>query len=540
MPQLRDNADGADTLATQASYVLPSGTPTDDEFELIRSKFIDERKTDASPKDLFAFELIACSDGLDSYFTRHDIDTGLKHFVSDLEAGQSVLGNHDYRTFSYGSSYQAFLEQADPKSPVYEATAFRQFNDPALRTAQWVRGKYYIVRGVELNDQPSDSLIRAMEFGGVRKTSITFSAGEFICSVCDQELLAGLWDWDDEDACTHFPGVTYERDDAQKLCWALMKQEELFETSMVYKNASPSSMYLRKAAALATAGLLPGKEIVALEQRLNMRLPQPEGVKPWVSGVGTAKEDRQMATKRHPDGGQPADETVEEPATTDPAITDDPASEPAPETPETPDSEGGGDGGETPEHEEATDELRAAATRVYGLRTQLGTEQLEVVADVERQLERMLADADSDRSVGAMTARQYETRDRAIQEVLGEAPTVERIRSLQDRAGVGETLYGELVTDAVAARVRAVGEEKFSTEHRARYEKQLRDALDPAFVRDEAATWEELAKARFTPGRQVQPKEPADAPRSALPKDVPAKAPEISSDGQVSTLPARK
>ena len=267
MPQ-RDGAGNAGMMQTADATVQPSPISAE---ELQRvAELGDGSVTEA---DIFPFRMVASGDGLDFYFTRQH-DTSLKNFVRDLKAGQSVLGSHDIGTFSYGSSYDAQLVDADPTASSYEAAFYRQFDRPELRTTKLVVGNYYLVRGVTLNGQPTDDLIKAMQKGAVRKASVSFTVGQYQCGIDNKNMLAGWFGPEPgEDECSHFPGVDYKK---EGVGWAWMKDNTLMETSLVYKNASPSALLVRKADELARRGLLDRQQIPALELRLDHRLPSFE------------------------------------------------------------------------------------------------------------------------------------------------------------------------------------------------------------------------------------------------------------------------
>ncbi|MED0739013.1 hypothetical protein [Aneurinibacillus thermoaerophilus] len=103
--------------------------------------------------------------------------------------------------------------------------------------------------------------------------------------------------------------------------------------------------------------------------------------------------------------------------------------------------------------------------------------------------------------------------DIALRNELGDAATIEGIRQLKKEAEQGRQYAADLIDKAVQARVRAQGE-GFDAE---KYRSMLVRANDLDFVKDEIKSYEEMAKQRFTPGRQTEqePLEPTSAPAPA-------------------------
>jgi hypothetical protein len=646
----------ASFLSTAPSIVHSSGTPTDEQFADIRSRFGDPR-ANVRPEDYYVFRLIAAGDGLDSYFTRQDVETSFRNMANDLTKGQSVLGSHQMATFSYGSSFVGEVVPAEIDRAEYEPTFYPQWDTPSLRTANWLVGDYFIPRGLTLNGQSSDDLIRSLEMGNVRKVSVSFMVGQYVCGLDGRELIPSMFGPMPDEECSHFPGVIYDGQPA----WALMKNNTLVETSLVYKNASPSSMLLRKAESMAERGLISTRDVERLEQRFHVRLPRFERTL-WSTNNGTTnttstaglnvatqspvvtvsswtteatpieQEESDMTDRRRRASDDatremvraalasesepeeeteastdavPADEaaTAEvsestddaetreaDPATTEGGTDEAPApadaaaestdaedegeeadagdDEAAEATSESPDSStehepdvatvseaageaekrhrghthGGDDKGghsrkkvepEAAVETEADDttaeaeadpisEFAAAADRLASALTRnpdaFDVASLSEAARAERTVDLALIDAGCDTTVGARVARTFETRSRAMREALGDQLTVEAIRTLKARADLGETLYEDLVKDAVAARTSVQGED-FNAE---KYRDLLLSARDVAFVKEETASWKKEKSNKFTAGRSVTPRAPIDArPRAEDRKSLP-------------------
>lgn len=452
---MTDRRDVSQSVSTGVAAAV-AGQLEDGDLELIRSM----GDGSAEPEDIYPFRMIASGDGLDFYFTRQ-ADSSMRNYVRDLKAGQSVLGSHDINTYSLGQSYDAEIIDADPTARYYEAAFYRQYADkPDLATKRVVVGKYFLTRGVELSGQKTDDLIKSMRMGNVRKASISFTVGRYVCSIDGIDLLNswfGPWP-DEEEGCAHFPGVEYKTDKGDKvLAHAVMEDNDLLETSLVYKNASPSAMLIRKAEDLARQGRLPTKELARLEERLQVRLPQHD--KAAFPGVSLEGQNRMGGQDRKTDDPKDPAADAGLGGDVEPKGDPDPAPDPAP----SPDSDAGDSDDVTPEVSEAA---KAAQTRLA----------------------------------------QVDTRDAEITTLIGGPVTVEAIRSLKADADLGTELYKHLVDEAVEARTR-VQSETFDLEG---YRKVLTNARDVNYVTKEIESWGGAARKVFIPGRQVDPPPASD------------------------------
>jgi hypothetical protein len=548
-------------VARSPSVIEPSKVGEDD-FELIRSRFGDPRATNVRPDDYYTFRMIASGDGLDSYYTKQDTETSFPNFVRDLKMGQSLLGNHAAATFAYGNSYDGMIMPADPSRSEYEPTFYPRWDRPELRTQNWLVGKYFVPRGIELNGQKTDDLIRGIELGSQRKASISFVVGQYTCGIDGLDLIQTWFGPMPSEECTHFPGLEYDG----QIAWSLMKDNVLLETSLVYKNASPSSMLLRKAEVMAARGAISDGDIVKLEERYQFRLPSfdrriwtvpnkndqedtmaKRSVDPVVDAVREVlvdespesapeptqdAEDRLTVTTTVSEGegttevatttveagaddaedvtatasveaGDDDDEDTERSAESESSASveasDERSAESDQETDEATEEESAESNQDiVAEFVETTDRLVAALSRNSDA---FDGERLSGLARAERTLDIALIDAGCDSTVGSHVARAFETRSKAIRETLGEPLTVEAIRSLQQRANLGDKLFADLVRDAVAARTGVQGE-NFNGD---KYRDVLLATRDVDYVKDEITSWKSGKSDRFTAGRQVVP-----------------------------------
>lgn len=96
------------------------------------------------------------------------------------------------------------------------------------------------------------------------------------------------------------------------------------------------------------------------------------------------------------------------------------------------------------------------------------------------------------------TFRQPE--DVAIRNELGEQASVEGIKKMKSEAEMGRAYVTDLIDKAVAARVKAQGD-NFNSDQ---YKQMLIRVNDINFIKDELNSYEKQALERFTPGRQTE------------------------------------
>ncbi len=90
---------------------------------------------------------------------------------------------------------------------------------------------------------------------------------------------------------------------------------------------------------------------------------------------------------------------------------------------------------------------------------------------------------------------------RSLLDELGEGVTVETIRSMKEKAKIGERAFESKIDKLVKARV-AVGQE-FDQE---KYKEQMR-TMDIDFIEEQTRIFEDIKKAGFVPGRQTERKD---------------------------------
>lgn len=137
---------------------------------------------------------------------------------------------------------------------------------------------FYIVPGIHFGGKHSfastDDFIRAIESGVVRDVSVGFHGGRWVCDLCHQPYFGH------GSACNHIAGWEYEieRDGkpAREVCTVAIHDAELSEVSLVYDGATPGAMIL-KAEQEARAGRLSPAMVRQLERQYRVKLPGGAG-----------------------------------------------------------------------------------------------------------------------------------------------------------------------------------------------------------------------------------------------------------------------
>jgi hypothetical protein len=218
---------------------------------------VGERAIDVG-EDAFFFEAEISSTALDAYFT-HMADSTLRNFASDAAVGVSLLDSHDGYKLGVGYSAGGRYEEEDGIGRVVVS--------------------FYIVPGIRFGGNhsfaSSDDYIRAIRSGVVRDVSVGFHGGRWICDLCKQPYFG------QGSACNHVAGYEYEveRDGrlAREVCTVAIHDARLSEVSLVYDGATPGAMIL-KAEQEAEAGRLSPVMARQLERQYRVRLPKPKGV----------------------------------------------------------------------------------------------------------------------------------------------------------------------------------------------------------------------------------------------------------------------
>ncbi len=369
---------------------------------------------------------------LDSYFTRM-AESSLRRYEADGKSGVPLMNSHRRLMPSpelpLGQSYDARLEKdGDPSQAGANGN---------LRLVEM----FYMLRGLEVNGNRTDDLIRGIEGGVYRDVSIGFAGGWYRCGLCGKELVPmAMLLGRKGDFCEHVPGVRYDGQAA----FAWVEDAYQVEGSLVYAGATPEAV-LRKAKWAAETGRLAHGDVSVLEDRWGIRIAGG----PLYMAARAEGEEQEGVTEM----------TKEEVLAL--------VQERAPEL---------------------ADRVNAAEEPVGAL----------VAAWVDAQKHR--ADTDKAREAAIAELReQVDARQRGLDELTARlAEAQAQVTMLEPLAKDGQAYRTDLVDQAVAARVRAQGD-AFDAEA---YRKVL--AAQPVeYVRGEIAAWDKAATTVFEPGRPV-------------------------------------
>lgn len=365
----------------------------------------------------FWFTAEISSMAIDAYHT-HMTDSTLRNFARDAAEGVSLLDSHDGYKLGVGYSAGGRYEEDGGVRP--QSSAGRAL------------GLFYIVPGIRFGGAHSfastDDYIRAVEAGVVRDVSVGFYGGRWVCDICRQPYFGS------NTTCQHIAGWEYEVEidgEMQRLvCTVAIHDANLSEVSLVYDGATPGAMIL-KAEQEAEAGRLSPAMIRQLERRYRTRLATDEpAVRPAARVNSTSATSATTFTVIGSSGQESAGERNMEP---DEELNEIEVGE-MEEVVE-----------DTAAQDVDADESADAGTSVEEMRTSL--------IAVRRALRESGADEGvaPDAAVRGLTERLVRAereRDAARQEIA-------RLQPLADQ---GRAYHEDLVNQAIAEGVRAMGE----------------------------------------------------------------------------------
>ena len=149
----------------------------------------------------------------------------LNVFKQNAIEGVAFLLDHSWSGFGrpkaaipYGRTFDAKLQKSD------------------VDGEQWaLNADHYIVRGIEIDNISTDSIIQSIEAGTMFDTSIGWGSDVMECSICHGDIRR-------YSQCPHYPGQTYEIDGENLLCYAIAKPPGfLMENSAVFDGAYPTA-----------------------------------------------------------------------------------------------------------------------------------------------------------------------------------------------------------------------------------------------------------------------------------------------------------
>ncbi len=420
----------------------------------------------------YRFTAEISSMAVDSYHT-HMADSTLRNFARDAAQGVSLLDSHDGYKLGVGYSDGGRYEEQDG--------AGRAVAD------------FYIVPGLEFGGRHSyastDDYIRAIEGGVVRDMSVGFYGGRWVCDLCHQPYFG------QGGACPHLAGWEYEIETGgqmqRQICTVTIHDARLSEVSLVYDGATPGAMIL-KAEQEAAAGRMSPAMVREFESQYRVKL--------WGTGSGGQESFSGLAwtdTGTLPQASTTWSTTA---STAGVVVVNGRAAVEAPAT------DGQGEVMEEDLELEEVETVEPQADAAEGVNA--GDEEARAaVAEVRQALLESAAPqgvglAEAVRALNAQLAEATRERDEARAEVA-------RLQPLADQ---GRAYREELVNQAVAEGVRAMGEGFPEETYRA-----MLAGATLEHIRQVRDTFAGQAAERFPGGRQTRDQEQEQPERAATP-----------------------
>lgn len=190
-----------------------SGTPTQEQLNKIVQRI---GADDLSTDDFYVIENLMIDTLPTSYYSRID-ESLLRQFERDTLLGIPLLKGHDDSTLPLGRSFDGYIKYDDIDGAIV----------PTLY------GWFYIPRGYSSDGNNTDDIIKGIQLGLIRDTSVGFVASDMICSICGNDIRDFM-------NCPHWPGEKYD----DETCYVIMKNGYLIEDSIVYSGAAPRAHIL--------------------------------------------------------------------------------------------------------------------------------------------------------------------------------------------------------------------------------------------------------------------------------------------------------
>lgn len=249
------------------------GTPSAELLKLINK--ISRREL--RDEEVFVLSGTPSTNGRDSYYT-YMHDSSLRRFVKDLSAGSAFLDSHDSSRLPIGASFYGAIEDI-PEGKAEGVPATKRV------TALWYMLRNHNVPG----SGNTEDYIRGIEAGTIGKLSIGFG-GPDMRIVCDEDG-RDMFDWESP----YYPGQILE--DGRTVLYAV-HDANIYETSAVYKNATPGALIDRWQELINVRRIDPGSaERLARSVGHRFDIPPAQflmggrGVRP----KGTTEGDRDMS-----------------------------------------------------------------------------------------------------------------------------------------------------------------------------------------------------------------------------------------------------
>ena len=263
-PEIETDTLGADRIEAEIDLSTVRAEEISDADMLLIERAC---KRKMNREEVYAFSGWISNGEPDSYSTRMDKETTLRNFVADLNSGRGLCIAHSpSRGGMFGPTGEAAATM-----PVGKSYRGELVERPERGGAPWVRGSWYVVRGVAIpGGMKTDDVIRNIETGVWDRLSVGYTLnpiegrkrGRYFCDVCNEELMSKK--------CDHIPGLEYEG----KIATARIVDGSMREASLVYLNAAQGTV-VTKARHFAEEGRLELRQVEALEQIHGVRILQP-------------------------------------------------------------------------------------------------------------------------------------------------------------------------------------------------------------------------------------------------------------------------
>ena len=373
----------------------------------------------------------------DSHDSIMDAST-LKNFASDAADGVNILDSHNHQTVGVGES----------TSGEYNSEEGSVYSD------------FYILKDLNLNNQSfpnTDDLIKAIDDGFANKVSVGFGGGNHICNICSEDIWYGK--------CGHWPGEEYEvgTDDNKEMttCYALIKDANLYEFSIVYAGATPGAEIVKKAKHTSSSLDPKQKESISAKygvdfNKLETKMDPKRQLDP--NTKRDPKDPKPINLKTRSNLNMTSEERVKQLETDVELLT------------------------------QRAEKAEAEAVTIYEERSQ------------KKSFEKRLGEAE----------KRVETLVKLHTDEIERAEKAENeLAEVKPRANAYDTLLEEEIAEALKLRLAAYPEQDEESEQYKRSERILKKEDSISGVRDYKDEWTEKAEENFPGGQQI-PNDPEE------------------------------
>ena len=431
---------------------------------------------------VYMFRLTPSTQAFDSYGTRMS-EQSMRTYVLNAIAGTPFMNSHRTGPTWYdptptelalGHTFDgALVGEAIDETPLLKRKTIPMtdaLEEMGLQLKTWD----YVVRGYWPNGKNqlgTDDVVLGMETKSIRQLSIGFGSNgparvAYICGLCGLPMGRAVEKEDGTyELCNHVPFMRDKESGLMAFAW--VRNAMMYEHSMVWAGATPGAV-VNQARRVARTGNLNAEELDFLEDLWRVPIRPQSAI---VLDLGLMyKEGKLMSdTDEREEMGEDSVELVDEGAVV--VESDESRVEPA-------EAEEEAVVVESDESEvEPTDEVAVSERAIVALSVVL------------------TGLTDDIKAVGVQMQEMADRQSSMIERL--EAVEQAQAGPLSAADNAAQALLDDLRAQAVAARVRALGQETFN----ANDYKELLTAMSVAQIKSEIATYEEVARQTFRPGR---------------------------------------